>query len=169
MEYLVKIRGLDKPITTSSQSAEKLRQKLDSYYRTKEDEIFVSDGETFRVSAVLSIQKDRSGEKTDNFTKRISEQNEKDKQERLRLRKLTPEQKGQRIGFAKIVYWGITGKRLEEDKELTEAVVNLQTDFFKNNQNRIIPDPSIFKELFGGNQMNSLAFDVVSKHSVNDK
>lgn len=87
--------------------------------------------------------------------------------EHEQIRKQTPLYKSNRIGFAKLLHYSLTGKKLEDEPaEFLQKVIAQQLEFFSDskNKNRIHPEPIIFKGLYQNhNDLDKTAFDALSR------
>ncbi len=167
MQQIVKIRGNDKPIQTTSNLTQIIAE-WNRYIKTKADSIFQLDGNTYRVSAIQSIEKDRQTEKTENRKSQSGKEMNEYIAERKAFLKLKPEEKSKRTGFVKLLYWGFTGNKLEENPEDKNKIIEIQKNFFEKNPNRMFLNPSELKPMVGDKQLNQIVFGIAKDHLLSD-
>lgn len=167
MQQIVKIRGNDKPIQTTSDLTQIIAE-WNRYIKTKADSIFQLDGNTYRVSAIQSIEKDRQTQKTEVRVKQSGKEFNEYIAERKAFLKLTPEEKSKRTGFAKLLYWGFTGNKLEENPEDQNKIIEIQKNFFEKNPKRMFLNPAELKTMFSDRQLNQIVFGIVKDHMASD-
>lgn len=103
------------------------------------------DNLCFKSNEVKGIEIEGEKGDTINLTNSIDDEFYK---EHRKLKNLSPEIKAQRTGFFELVWFTFTGQK-EIDSGVLVTAKKLMTDFFRENINRIHPDPEIFKELIG--------------------
>lgn len=167
MQQIVKIRGNDKPIQTTSDMTQIIAE-WNRYIKTKADSIFQLDGNTYRVSAIQSIEKDRQTEKTENRKSQSGKEMKEYLTERKNFLKLTPEEKSKRTGFVGLLYWGFTGNKLKENPEDQEKIIEIQKNFFQKNPKRMFINPSELKPMFQDRQLNQIVFGIAKDHLASD-
>lgn len=167
MQYIVKIRGNDKPIQTTGDLTQIIAE-WNKYIKTKADSIFQLNGNTYRVSAIQSIEKDTQTQKTETRAKKSGKELSEYKSERMAFLKLTPEEKSKRTGFAGLLYWGFTGNKLKENPEDQEKIIEIQKNFFEKNPKRMFINPSELKPMFKDRQLNQIVFGIAKDHIASD-
>lgn len=167
MQYIVKIRGNDKPIQTTGDLTQIIAE-WNKYIKTKADSIFQLNGNTYRVSAIQSIEKDTQTQKIETRANKSGKEISEYTSERKDFLKQSVEEKSKRIGFAGILYWGFTGNKLEENPEDKNKIIQIQRNFFEKNPNRMFINPSELKPMFKDRQLNKIVFGIVKDHLVSD-
>ena len=167
MQHIIKIRGNDKPITATG-DVKTIISRWNEYINTKKDSIFQMNGNTYRVSAIQSIEKDTQSnaieKRIDNSKKEITEYINS----RRSFLQLSPEEKSKKIGFAGLIYWGFTGNKLSDNIEDKNKVIDIQKKFFEKNPNRMFINPTELKQMFKDRQLNSLVYDIVKNQLASD-
>lgn len=170
MQHLIKIKGKDKPLVATPEQVEQIKPNWNHYVTSKKDSLFTVDGKEYhKVSSIYSIEKDQQQARIDNRKARFMEEADRAREERKAFLKLTPEQKAENVGLAKIIYWGFGLGNLEESPTDLNAVKTLQKAFYEENPDKMYPDPFIFKKIAQGREMNALAWAIVKSHVVNDR
>lgn len=167
MQYIVKIRGNDKPIQTTGDLTQIIAE-WNKYIKTKADSIFQLNGNTYRVSAIQSIEKDTQTAKTETRTKQSGKEINEYMTERKNFLKQSSEEKSKRTGFAGLLYWGFTGKKLEENPEDQNKIIEIQRNFFEKNPNRMFIHPRELKTMFQDRQLNQIVFGIAKDHLASD-
>lgn len=148
--YLVKIKGEDYPREVSDESgARLLTMWIDFKNKPKsqqQDKVITVQNWTGSLSDIRNVEVRKEA-------KTQPDSNVEYAAYHKMKRAWTPEQKAKETGLIKLLHYGVTRKKLEEEtKEFQDKVYNLQLEFFKLNPKRIYPDPIIFRPLYKGTE-----------------
>jgi len=86
---------------------------------------------------------------------------------RQQINSMTPEQKAERLEIFNLLYWGLTNKH-EIPEDIKKQAIEIQTNFFKENQKRIYCSPYLFKELFTEFQIFNPVFVMIERAVLED-
>jgi len=149
MSYEIRIRGHREP-TLVENNGEKLRLDWEEYQLNKTDKIVEVGSWVGKLSMIQDFKKTPSSNSNNN--KSSEDPHKEYTTERNKILSMSTEERANRMGFFRLMYWGFTHKNSEDvntlsGKSIEEFAKEIQLKFFTENPKRTLCNPILFKPL----------------------
>lgn len=86
--------------------------------------------------------------------------------------KLSSEEKGKKLDFFRMIYWGFTQRKSENimagDVPIEEYAQDIQSEFFRKNPKRMLCDPAEFKKIIKSSECHSSVSSIIEGAILQD-